>query len=425
MDQNRIAPNDIVSLAGALWKLLCRDYPEDLRGFENGPLLESAQLGIARDSGNPSFRKTENVGRDTNSFRNRQDELAQNSMMTVASFVENKFIPEHVALKRSSGRAHYKSMLKHVLRPEEVDQMFRGKTRGSTKKLKAVPGWPYLSDVRLCEARPDHVSRLISAAMFRGYSIQTVKHIRNIVSAIFSHAKQEQFLLGINPAKSVRPPELHRKRSYTLTLEKAKEALGLMASPAREMTLLSIFTGMNLTEILGLQWRFVNLTEAESNKVGNSIAPRTIAVRNQLYRGRLECVKKNRLRDLPIQERLLQILLKLRSRGEFVGPDDFVFVCRVGTPVNQNNLLARRIRPVAKQLGVPSVSCQAFRFVRKALIPELEKQGEEPKVNITSNAPARGTTVLREWRCPSRRGRIHFTGDSSHQSSINQEFAKQ
>jgi integrase len=423
MDQDRVAPNEIIGLAGALWKLLCREYPGDLSGFEHGSFLEPARLGIANDSGGSSFRQTERVGWNTSSSKNLHDELTQNSFMTIASFVESKFIPEHVALKGSSGRAHYKSILKHVLRPEEVNRMFRGGREGTRNMLKAVPGWPYLSHLRLCDARPDHVAQLISAALVHGYSIQTVMHIRNVVSAIFSHAKHERCLLGDNPASLVRPPVLPRKRSYPLTLDKAKEALSLMESPAKEMTLLSIFTGMNLTEILGLQWKHVNLTEVESNEFGKPIAPKTIAVRNQLYRGRLEYLKKNRLRSLPIPERLLQILLKLRERGRFIGPDDFVFVCRAGTPVNHNNLLSRRIKPIARQLGVPSVSCQAFRCIRQVLLAELEKQGEEPKVNMASSAPAQGIAVPRRWRCPNHRGRKSSTSEFSLRSSIAEEFA--
>lgn len=423
MDQNMIAANDVIGLAGTLLKLLCREYPDDLRGFENGLLIGLARPGTASGSDNSSFMQSENVDWNAFSSWNLQDELPPDSSMTIASFVENKFIPEHVALKGSSGRAHYKSMLKHVLRPEEVERMYRGTRKGTRKKLKTVPGWPYLSDVRLCDARPEHVSRLISAAMVRGYSIQTAIHIRNVASAIFSHAKQERFLLGDNPASLVKPPEFRRKRAYPLTMEKAQKALNLMESPAREITSISIFTGMSFTEILGLQWRFVNLSETESYESGTSVAPRTIAVRNQLYRGRLECVKKNRLRNLPIPERLLQILLKLRSRGSYAGPDDFVFVSQVGTPVNQNNLLARKIRPIAKQMGVPSVSCQAFRRIRTILVAELGMQQDEPAAMMASSFQARDIAVLPRWRCPSHRGRLHSRGDFSLRSSIHEEIS--
>ena len=188
-----------------------------------------------------------------------------------------------------------------------------------------------------------------------------------------------------------------------------------MKYPEREMTLLAIFTGMNLTETLGLQWKHVNLCEAERDKDGKRIAPPTIDVRNQLYRGRLEGVKKNRRRDLPIPEPLLQILRELRSRGTFIGPDDFVFISRVGSPVNQNNLLARRIRPIAKQLGVSSLSFPAFHRIRRILTAEFEMRLPDLAQLAVVSFPVRDSRVHEKWHCRVQTKRI-YTGNELHRT---------
>jgi hypothetical protein len=73
MDQNSVAPNDVIGLAGALLKLLCREYPDDLRGFVNGPLFESARLAAVNDSGNSAFTQTESVGWNPHSHQNWPD----------------------------------------------------------------------------------------------------------------------------------------------------------------------------------------------------------------------------------------------------------------------------------------------------------------------------------------------------------------
>src|SRR5437763_13132130 len=44
--------------------------------------------------------------------------VIQNARMTFCSFVETKFIPEHVEHKTLAGRTHYQAMLKHLIRPE-------------------------------------------------------------------------------------------------------------------------------------------------------------------------------------------------------------------------------------------------------------------------------------------------------------------
>jgi hypothetical protein len=102
------------------------------------------------------------------------------SRMTFAFFVESKFIPEHVEYKAPAGKTHYQSMLKHLLKPETVNRMFRLEN-SANPRLKSVPDWPYLDDVQLCDLKADHVRSLVSFAVARGYSSQTVKHIKNVL----------------------------------------------------------------------------------------------------------------------------------------------------------------------------------------------------------------------------------------------------
>ncbi len=296
------------------------------------------------------------------------------SRMTIGRFVETKFIPEHVAVKRSSGRLFYRAMLKHVLTPEEVDRLFRANPGKQFRKLKAIPEWPYLSNVRFCDIGPEHIHRLVSAALARGYSFQTAKHIRNVTSAIFSHAIQERYFVGDNPASLVKPPEHLRKRVVELTPAQAIEALSIMQYPEREMTLIGLFARMSPAEIIGLQWGQVNLADEELNENGVRIPPRTICVRKRWYRGKWESVQGSRARDLSITPPLMRILQRLKRRSQFTGPEDCILTSSVGTPINQNNISNRRVKPIARQLGVPSLTWQAFRNAHDVLASELGKE---------------------------------------------------
>jgi len=307
--------------------------------------------------------------------RPRQDPPAQQSVITVADFVEHIFVPEHVAAKRLSGRAHYQAILRHVLTPEEVDRVFRVDVGKSQRTLKTVPNWPYLSTKRLCDVRPEDVQRLVSAALAHGYSTQTVKHIRNVVGAVFAHAQNTGCFTGNNPASRVGLPEMIRKKAHTLTLAQAKEVLGAMRYPEKEMTLISILTGMNVTEICGLQWKRVNVSEEWSVVDGEAVAPRTIAVRVRWHRGELDSVaNKRRKRDLPIPEPLLPVLLGLRQREKFTGLDDFVLVSRTGTPLDEHNVGPRRLKRVGKDLELPWLSWQVLRRTHTTLAHELGMQ---------------------------------------------------
>ena len=292
--------------------------------------------------------------------------------MTIADFVEYMFVPEHVAMKKLSGRTHYQAILKHVLTPEEVDRMFQVDAETSKTKLSAVPNWPYLSNVRLRDARPEDVQRLISAALAHGYSTQTVTHIRNVISAIFAHAQKKQWFTGENPASLVTLPGMTRKEAHSLTLAQAKEVLQVMHYPEKEMTLIAILTSMNMAEICGLQWKRVNLTEAWFNTDGEPIPPRTIAVRQQWYGGEFGSVnKKSRNRNLPIPETLIPVLLGLSQREKFTGPDDFVLVSPAGAPINEKNIAVCRLKPIGRDLQMPWLSWHVFRRTHTTLAYEF------------------------------------------------------
>jgi integrase len=295
--------------------------------------------------------------------------------MTIADFVANVFVPEHVAVKKQSGRTHYRAILKHVLTPGAVDRIFRVAVKKSKRTLDVVPDWPYLGDLRLCDVRPDDVQRLISAAVARGYSTQTVRHIRNVVNALFVYATNKRWFTGDNPARLAALPGMTRKEAHELTLAQARSVLALMQYPEKEMALIAILTSMNVSEICGLQWKHVNLTKTWSNTDGAPIPPGTIAVRMQWNHGRLGTVNgKTRNRNLRIPEALLPILLELSHRKKFTGPENFVLVSRNGRPINAQNIAARRLKPIGKSLQMPWLSWQVFRRTHMTLPDQVGMQ---------------------------------------------------
>jgi integrase len=288
--------------------------------------------------------------------------------MRIADFVRDVFVPELVALKNLSGRTHYQAILKHALTPAAVDWAFGLSAATSRTRLKAVPGWPYLDHVRLCDARPDDVQKLLTAASARGYSSQTVVHIRSVVGAIFALAKKKRCFTGDNPASDLRLPEMIRKETHALTLAQAEEVLGVMQHPEREVALIMILTGMNVAEICGLQWQYVNLTGTWSEADGESIPPGCIAVRKQWCLGHLDKLgKQGRNRILPIPEQLSTVLARLRQRARFSGPEDFVLVTPDGRPVGAKQIAASRLKAIGRTVQMPWLSWHVFGRTHTAL----------------------------------------------------------
>jgi len=402
MDRERLPKNSDLFLDGGFWKL--RWTQPDRGDHDSSPDRQTEPARIGPATGPDGLTESEAL---RIVWKNLLTELqqslqAEHSRMTVAQFVERKFVPEHVARKGLSGQTHYQSMLKHVLTPEEVDHIFHTGAGSSRKKLKAIPDWPYLSKLKLCDARPDHVHRITAAALEKGYSSQTVAHIRNVISAIFSHAKHERCFAGENPVTAVRLSKVTRSDIRTLSFAQAQDALAIMKYPEREMMLMTVFTGMNMSEICGLQWKHVNLADEEAQLGADTIPPRSIAVRMQWYRGALESVKSCRARTVPIPRPLLQTLIQLKSRERFTGPDDFVLVSRVGTAINQTNIVARRLRPIGRQLGVSSLSWHVFRRTRKVLASEFGNQFQDSMARMLRAVSNPASAPPSQWRCRSR-----------------------
>jgi len=105
-------------------------------------------------------------------------------------------------LLKRSGRSHYDSMLKHVL--------------------------PTLRNFRLKDITAADIQKLVSSMLLRKYSVQTVKHVRTVVSAIFTHAKRLGWHSGDNPAKLVRLPEMIRREAHALSFKQAVETLAAL-----------------------------------------------------------------------------------------------------------------------------------------------------------------------------------------------------
>src|SRR6266851_4775540 len=217
---------------GGMWKLRWHEDKigpdgERMRGWSR-----AVHIGPSAGAGKLTEKEARRLSWEN--FLSKLDAgvCAPHSAVTIENFVEQQFLPDHVALLKRSGRSHYESMLKHVL--------------------------PALRNLRLKDATASDIQKLASSMLGQSYSVQTVKHVRTTVSAIFTHAKRLGWHTGDNPAKLVRLPEMVRRESHALSFDQSFSALASLQSPAREMVLFAILTSMNIAEICGLQWNRVN-----------------------------------------------------------------------------------------------------------------------------------------------------------------------
>jgi len=378
IDTAELLQNSELFLENGFWKLRLSDVTEKSEMVEvSPPSMDNSNrdpiwVGLATGPKGLTKSEAQDMVRTILLSQLRRRRVAQQSSMTVSEFVERKFVPEYVAYKGFFGRMHYQSMLKHVVCPEEVDRLFRVDEGKRKPRLRKVEDWPYLGDVPLRDVRPDSVQNLTSVALTRGYSTQTVAHIRNVVSTIFAHATREMCFSGENPARPVHLPKVIRMQLPTLSRAEMARLINVMGYPEKEMALFAIVTGMTVAEICGLRWKRVNLSEQEVLTAGNEvILPRTILVREEWVRGQLIDVAKKRETSYRILSPLLPVLRRLMARGEFTQPDDFVLVSRVGSPINPSNVLTRKLKPLGKEMKMPWLSWQHLRRLHRGFLNEF------------------------------------------------------
>jgi site-specific recombinase XerD len=290
--------------------------------------------------------------------------------MSLADFVERRFVPEHVADKTPAGRAHFLGILKHVVSPERVDRAF-GVTPGHQSRRNTLAHWPYIGSMRLDEITAERIHNLLSTGLQQGYSIQTITHIRNVIRSIFSHAQKTGHFAGKNPATLVVLPAMAHKETASLSLDQLQQVIQLMRYPVRELTVLTLLTEMSVAEICGLKWKYVNLSYERRRVDGEWLSAKAIAIRTQSYRATVSSAIEPRQRNVLIPDLLCCILRDLKNRKNFTDPEDFVLTSRSGTPISQDNLAARKLKSIGRSLGMPWVSWSVFIRTRVALASEL------------------------------------------------------
>ena len=289
------------------------------------------------------------------------------SSVNLADFVEYIFIPEYVTGKRTASRSYFQAILKYILTPERVARAFGIDLNATARKREPHANWPYMDNLSLRDLNPEAIQSLISASLKHGYSPRTATHIRDVIRSILSHAALHGSFDGTNPATLVTVPAVIRKEQQVLSLDQLRQVIHLMRFPERFIALFILLTDMNVSEICGLQWKYVNLSNGGRSVGGEWLSPRTITIRNQSYRGDFGPVVQRRRRLIPVSDLLYTFARELKDRDNFTAAEDFVITSRTGTPISPGNISLRRLKSIGKALDLPWLSWKVFHRTRISL----------------------------------------------------------
>jgi hypothetical protein len=152
-------------------------------------------------------------------------------IVTIGDFVERVYLPWTVEHKRPSTAKGYRDIWENHVKPL-CEQIWLKDTR-----TYHVQGW-------LSQIGADKLSR------------NTLKHVKSVISGIFTLAKQQDYFQGENPARdsAVNPKAAEPQETYAYTLEEIQAILSLLPEPAATAFAVAGFMGLRHGEIQGLLW---------------------------------------------------------------------------------------------------------------------------------------------------------------------------
>jgi len=362
MARRRLQQKGNLYIQAGYWKLRWREDQMLPDGSTRYGWSKPVVIGPAEGPLKLTEKQARRFGWDNFLSRLDQNMRTPQSIVTVAEFVDRKFVPERVAMLKKAGRVHYDTMLRLAIGgiPEKLPS-FKGVKRG--ERAPEVPRRCGLGTLRLRDVRHEDVQRLIGEAILRGYSPKTARHLRTTVGTIFEYAEFIEWFSGRNPAAKVRLPEITARRTVqALGFDQLRRLLGSLDPAERTMVACASMTSMNVAEVSALRWKRVNLSESAAIVDGELIPEFAVAVREQWYRREFGSTKtKTRRRNVPLTSHLLAILNQWKMRQAQAAPDGLVFPGRDQTRPLDAGAALRRVRKAAAELGIPRIGWHDLR----------------------------------------------------------------
>jgi len=192
---------------------------------------------------------------------------------------------------------------------------------------------PLSEQVWLKDTRTYHVQSWLNQIGAAKLSRNTLKHVKSVVSGIFTLAKQQDYFQGENPARdsAINPKSAEPQETYAYTLEEIQIILGLLPEPAATAFAVAAFMGLRHGEIQGLLWE--NYRDGE------------LYVSRSIWNGRVSDPKTRKGRaPVPVIRQLADRLEmhRLRSGNPAKGP---IFANSLGNPLSLGSVVNRAILP--------------------------------------------------------------------------------
>ena len=207
-----------------------------------------------------------------------------------------------------------------------------------------------------CDCRQSHpadVAEFVTArqAEAKGW---TIKGDLTALSGVFQHATRHMGFTGPNPIavldRDERPHTRDKKVTRVLNPEEVNRLIAAIPPQYRLLFEVAADTGARLSEVLGLVWGEVDLSDDDAAiRITRQLQRKTCA------RGPLKTDRSNRRIDIDIDYELATKLKAAKLAALDSSDHAFVFVSRQGTPHDHRNIGGRVLAAAVKQAGLEAV----------------------------------------------------------------------
>jgi len=195
-------------------------------------------------------------------------------------------------------------------------------------------------------------------------SSESIDKVRDVLSSSL-RAAVSYGRLSNNPAEHIRlrRRKLNRRKPY-LRIDQFYALLDLIPEPYTTMVYVGVFTGLRVSELAGLRWRNVNgdsITVEERFCRGDWDEPKSDASKATIPVDEHVLARIHRLKSMEVVVRAGRALRRYKA-VKSCRSDDLVFQSVVkGSPMRDNNVLTRQIKPAARKLDIGWVNWQVLR----------------------------------------------------------------
>jgi integrase len=208
---------------------------------------------------------------------------------------------------------------------------------------------PTLGAKRVQEITTDDTARLIATLRSNGLAPKTIAGALVPLGRILALALRRGIITD-HPLRRLDPserPRVQRREQRVLSHEEITRLLAAALPRYRPLLATGIYTGMRLSELLGLTWHDINLTGG------------VIHVRYQLSRPtqekparRVRLKTQAATRDIPLRPQLAALLKRHKLATPHSADEDYVFCTGHGTPITARNVERRGLRRAATKAGL-------------------------------------------------------------------------